>query len=43
MYQNIADTSVSAEEAASSIVSQIQAFGRGVIEPMHIIDAYNEV
>ena len=43
MYQNIADTQVSAESAASSIVSQIQAFGRGLIDPMHIIDAYNEV
>lgn len=43
MYQNIADTQVSGEKAAASIVSQIQAFGRGVIEPIHIIDAYNEV
>ena len=43
MYQNIADTEVSAEDAAASIVSQIQAFGRGLIDPMHIIDAYNEV
>lgn len=43
MYQNIADTQVSAESAAASIVSQIRAFGEGVIEPMHIIDAYNEV
>ena len=43
MYQNIADTEVSANEAASSIVSQIQAFGRGIIDPMHIIDSYNEV
>lgn len=43
MYQNIADTEVSAEQAAASIVSQIRAFGEGAIEPMHIIDAYNEV
>lgn len=43
MYQNIADTEVSASQAAASIVSQIQAFGRGAIEPIHIIDAYNEV
>lgn len=42
MYQNIADTEVSASAAASSIVSQIQAWGRGAIEPIHIIDAYNE-
>ena len=41
MYQNIADTQVSAESAAASIVSQIRAFGEGVIEPMHIIDSYN--
>lgn len=43
MYQNIADTEVSASAAAASIVSQIQAWGRGAIEPIHIIDAYNEV
>lgn len=43
IYQNIADTEVSASAAASSIVSQIQAWGRGAIEPIHIIDAYNEV
>lgn len=42
-YQNIADTEVSASDAAASIVSQIQAWGRGAIEPIHIIDAYNEV
>lgn len=43
MYQNIADTEVSASAAAASIVSQIQAWGRGAMEPIHIIDAYNEV
>ena len=43
MYQNIADTQVSAEQAAASIVSQIRAFGEGMIDPMHIIDSYNEV
>lgn len=43
MYQNIADTEVSASAAAASIVSQIQAWGKGAIEPIHIIDAYNEV
>ena len=42
-FQNIADTSVSAEDAASSIVSQIRAFGWGAEEATHIIDAYNEV
>lgn len=43
MYQNIADTEVSASAAAASIVSQLQAFGRESMEPIHIIDAYNEV
>ena len=43
MYQNIADTEVTASAAAASIVSQIQAWGRGAMEPIHIIDAYNEV
>lgn len=43
MFQNVSDVSVSAEDAAANIVSQIQAFGRGLIDPMHIIDAYNEV
>lgn len=42
-FQNVADTEVSASDAAASIVSQIQAFGRGTMEPIHIIDAYNEV
>jgi TP901 family phage tail tape measure protein len=42
IFQNVADTQISAESAAASIVSQIQAFGRGMIEPIHIIDAYNE-
>ena len=43
MFQNVSDVSISAEDAAANIVSQIQAFGRGLIDPMHIIDAYNEV
>lgn len=43
MYQNIADTQVSGAQAAASIVSQLQAFGREALEPIHIIDAYNEV
>ena len=42
-FQNVADTEISASDAAASIVSQIQAFGRGAMEPIHIIDAYNEV
>lgn len=42
-YQNIADTAVSAEDAASSIVSQIRAFGEDADFATHVIDAYNEV
>nr|DAO69295.1 MAG TPA: tail tape measure protein [Caudoviricetes sp.] len=42
-YQNVADTVVSAEDAASSIVSQIRAFGEDADFATHVIDAYNEV
>lgn len=42
-YQNVADTAVSAEDAASSIVSQIRAFGEDAEFATHVIDAYNEV
>lgn len=42
-YQNVADTAVSAEDAASSIVSQIRAFGEDADFATHIIDSYNEV
>lgn len=42
-YQNIADTEVTASEAASSIVSQLRAFGWGAENATHIIDSYNEV
>lgn len=43
MYQNISDVQVSAGDAAATIVSQLQAYGRGVLEPIHILDAYNKV
>lgn len=43
MFQNISDVEVSAGQAASSIVSQLQAFGREALEPIHILDAYNKV
>lgn len=43
MFQNISDVSVSAGDAAASIVSQLQAFGRESMEPIHILDAYNKV
>lgn len=42
-YQNVADTAVSAEDAAASIVSQIRAFGEDADFATHVIDAYNEV
>ncbi len=42
-YQNVADTAVSAEDAAASIVSQIRAFGEDTSFATHVIDAYNEV
>lgn len=42
-YQNVADTIVSSEDAASSIVSQIRAFGESADFATHVIDAYNEV
>ena len=43
MYQNVADTAVSAEDAAASIVSQIRAFGKDASFATEVIDAYNEV
>lgn len=43
MYQNVADTALSSEQAASSIVSQIRAYGESAEYATHIIDAYNEV
>lgn len=43
MYQNVADTAVSSQEAASSIVSQIRAYGESAEFATHIIDAYNAV
>lgn len=43
MYQNISDVQVSASDAAATIVSQLQAYGRETLEPIHILDAYNKV
>lgn len=43
MYQNISDVQVSASDAAATIVSQLQAYGRENLEPIHILDAYNKV
>lgn len=42
-YQNVADTAVSAEDAAASITSQIRAFGEDAAFATTVIDAYNEV
>lgn len=42
-YQNIADTAVSAGEAAASITSQIRAFGEDASFATTVINAYNEV
>lgn len=43
MYQNVADTAISAEDATASIVSQIRAFGKDASFATEVIDAYNEV
>lgn len=47
MYQNVADTAVSSEDAVASIVSQIRAYGvendKAAEWATHVIDAYNEV
>ena len=42
-YQNVADTIVSSEDAAASIVSQIRAYGESAQFATHVIDAYNKV
>ena len=42
-YQNVADTAVSAEDAAASITSQIRAFGEDAEFATTVIDAYNAV
>lgn len=43
MYQNVADTAISAEDAAASITSQIRAFGEDASFATEVINAYNEV
>ena len=42
-FQNVADTAISAEDAAGSIVSQIRAFGEDAGFSQTVVDAYNEV
>lgn len=43
MFQNVADTEISASDAAASLVSQIRAFGEGADFATTVLDAYNEV
>ena len=47
MYQNVADTAVSSEDAVASIVSQIRAYGiendKAAEWATHVIDTYNEI
>lgn len=43
LYQNIADETVSAEDAASSVISQMRAFNIEADNAVHIIDVYNAV
>ena len=42
-FQNVADTAISAEDAAGSIVSQIRAFSEDAGFAQTVVDAYNEV
>ena len=42
-FQNVADNSIDAGEAASFIISQMIAFGIEAEKSEHIIDAVNEV
>jgi hypothetical protein len=43
MYQNIADSELSAGDAASYIISQMKAFNISAEDSMQIIDKTNEV
>lgn len=42
-FQNVADTALSADDAAASIISQLRAYGETAEWATHVIDAYNEV
>ena len=42
-FQNVADTAISAEDAAGSIVSQIRAFSEDAGFAQTVVDAYNDV
>lgn len=43
MYQNVADSELSAGESASYVISQMKAFNIGVEDATSIIDKTNEV
>ena len=42
-FQNVADTALSADDAAASIISQLRAYGETANWATHVVDAYNEV
>ncbi len=42
-FQNVADTALSADDAAASIISQLRAYGETAEWATHVVDAYNEV
>lgn len=42
-FQNVADTALSADDAAASIISQLRAYGKSAEWATHIVDAYNAV
>ena len=42
-FQNVADTSLSADDAAASIISQLRAYGETAEWATHVVDAYNAV
>lgn len=42
-FQNVADTALSADDAAASIISQLRAYGKTAEWATHVVDAYNAV
>ena len=42
-FQNVADTALSADDAAASIISQLRAYGETAEWATHVVDAYNAV
>lgn len=43
LFQNVADTAISADDAAASIVSQLRAYGETADWATHVVDSYNAV